>query len=46
MVIAVESLEGEWRAGGVRLEDMVVVTEQGPQVIDHYPRDEIIVVGA
>lgn len=43
MVIAVEALEGEHREGGVRLESMAVVTADGPQIIDHYPRDEILV---
>ena len=45
MVIGVESLEGEHGVGGVRLENMLVVTEQGAEVIDHFPGDEILVVG-
>ncbi|MBI4331117.1 MAG: aminopeptidase P family protein [Chloroflexi bacterium] len=46
MVIAVESMEGEHRVGGVRLENMVVVTETGPEIIDHFPREEILVAPA
>jgi len=44
MVIAYESAEGKHRVGGVRNESMVVVTKSGAQIIDHYPRDEIIVI--
>jgi len=43
MVLAVESLEGEHRVGGVRLENMFVVTETGAEIIDHFPRDQILV---
>ena len=46
MVIAYESLEGEHRVGGVRLENTVVVTKEGAEIIDHFPRDEILEAGA
>ena len=45
MVIAYESLEGEHRVGGARLEYMVEVTEDGPKRLDFFPSDEIIPVG-
>lgn len=41
--MAIESREGEWREGGARLEDMIVVTEHGAEIVNHMPRDEIIV---
>ncbi len=43
MVLAVESLEGEHRVGGARLENMFVVTEKGAEIIDHFPREELLV---
>jgi Xaa-Pro aminopeptidase len=45
MVIAYESLEGEHRVNGARIENMVVVTDDGCEVLDHFPRDGIIPVG-
>ena len=45
MVIAVESREGEHFAGGSRLEQMVVVTKTGNEVITLVPADEIISPG-
>jgi Xaa-Pro dipeptidase len=45
MVIGYESLEGQHRVAGVRLEHMVVVTDDGSEVLDHFPREEIMVVG-
>lgn len=43
MVMAVECLEGEHRVGGVRLENMIVITETGAEIIDHMTRDEILI---
>ena len=43
MTIAVESREGETRVGGVRLENMIVVTKNGAEIMDHFPREEILV---
>jgi Xaa-Pro aminopeptidase len=43
MAMAIECAEGENRVGGVRLEDMFIVTEKGAELIDFIPRDEILV---
>lgn len=32
----------ECRVGGVRLENMVVVTKDGAEMIDHIPREHIL----
>lgn len=42
MTLAVESCEGEPRVGGVRLENMLVVTEHGAEILDYTPRDRIL----
>ena len=45
MVIAIESLEGEHRQGGFRLEVMALITKDGPEMLDHFPWDEVHVAG-
>jgi len=42
MVLAVEGREGEFRVGGVRLENMILITKDGAEILDHMPRDRII----
>ena len=44
MVVAVECREGEWGYGGVRFEEMVLVTENGNRVLSNWPGEEIIPV--
>jgi Xaa-Pro aminopeptidase len=44
MVVAVECREGEWGYGGVRLEEMVLVTETGNRVLSTWPSEELIPV--
>ena len=45
MVIAYESAEGIHRIGGARMETMVVVTDDGCEMLDHFPIDELMTVG-
>ena len=45
MVIAVEAREGAPGEGGVRLEEMVLVTDTGHEIMTHWPADEIVPVG-
>jgi Xaa-Pro dipeptidase len=42
MTIAIEGREGEAGIGGVRLEDTIVVTSEGAELLDRWPRDEIL----
>lgn len=43
MTLAIEGREGIPGEGGVRLEDAVVITENGAELIDRWPRDEVLV---
>ncbi len=43
MTMAIETREGESKVGGVRLENMIVITKDGAEVIDHFPREELLV---
>lgn len=43
MCLAVECREGVPREGGVRLENMLVVTKGGAEILDDFPRDQILV---
>lgn len=43
MTMAVECREGESKVGGVRLENMILITRDGAEIIDHFPREEILV---
>jgi len=45
MIIAIEGREGEIGYGGVRFEEMIVVTETGNEIITTWPSEEIIPVG-
>jgi Xaa-Pro aminopeptidase len=45
MIVAVECREGRSGYGGVRLEEMVLVTETGHRVLSNWPAEEIVPVG-
>ena len=45
MSFALETQHGKPLQWGVRLEEMLVVTEEGPQVTTQFPIEEITVVG-
>ena len=45
MIVAVECREGRAGYGGVRLEEMVLVTDTGHHVLTNWPAEEIVPVG-
>jgi Xaa-Pro aminopeptidase len=45
MIVAVECREGRAGYGGVRLEEMVLVTDAGNRVLSNWPAEEIVPVG-
>lgn len=45
MVLAIECRAGKDFVGGVRLEEVVVVTETGCEIIGKWPAEELVVVG-
>lgn len=45
MVIAVEGREGEHLVGGSRIEEMVLVTATGTELLTRIPAEELLVVG-
>jgi Xaa-Pro aminopeptidase len=44
MTFAIETQQGEEDIGGARLEEMVVVTDTGYEVMTRWPSEEITVV--
>jgi len=41
MVIAVETYDGEGHVGA-RIEDMIVITKDGPQIVSKFPKEELM----
>lgn len=41
MVIAIETYDGEGHVGA-RIEDMIVITKDGPQIISKFPKEELL----
>ena len=44
MTFAIETQQGEEGVGGARLEEMVVVTDTGYEIMTRWPAEEITVV--